>query len=268
MIIRNRQRAAAVVAATACLLVLFSMGCATKKWIQTKVVEPMDAKIHGVDQKSDQNAQQIKDVDQRSEQGISEAKSQAENASKQGSDAQKSAQNAQTTADKGVADAASAKDSANAAKTYADNLDVYQPVKSTTVLFHFGKANLDDEDKQKLEDLIQTLPSFKHYALEVQGYTDKSGSKDYNLALSQQRADSVVRYLTENGRVPLVRIHVLGYGEDEPVAPNNSSKSRKLNRRVEVRILASQTEGSGTANPSASSTTSSPPASPTTTNPQ
>ncbi len=253
MIIRSRERATPVVA-TACLLVLFSTGCATKKWIQTKVVQPMDAKIHGVDQKSDQNAQQIKDVDQRSEQGISDAKSQAENASKQATDAQKSAQGAQTTADKGVADAASAKDFA---KTYADNLDAYQPVKSATVLFHIGKANLDDQDKQTLEDLIQTLPNYKHYALQVQGYTDKTGPKDFNLSLSQQRADTVVRYLTENGRVPLVKIHVLGYGEDDPVAPNNSSKSRKLNRRVEVKVLAAQTEGATTSSnqtPPASST--------------
>jgi len=254
MSMRSRGLAAPAVAAVF-ILTLFSAGCATKKWVQTKVVQPMDAKIHGVDQKTDQNAQQIKDVDQKSEQGISEAKSEAENASKQATDAQKSAQDAQTTASKGVSDAAAAKDFA---RTYADNLDAYQPVKSATVLFAIGRAALDDQDREKLEDLIQTLPNYKHYALEVQGYTDKTGPKKYNLALSEERADNVVRYLTENGKVPLVRIHVLGYGDDDPVAPNTSRKGRKLNRRVEVRILATQdNEGGSQAASSNSNRTSS-----------
>lgn len=236
MLMRYRTGFAAVPAlGSATLLILLSTGCATKKWVQTKVVEPMDARIHGVDKKTDQNAQQIKDVDQKSEQGISEAKSEAENASKQATDAQGQAQAAQTTAQKGVADAAAAKDFA---KSYADNVDNYQSVKSETVLFAFNKSTLTDDDKQKLDQLSQTLQGLKHYAIEVQGYTDATGSKQYNLELSQRRADAVVRYLTENQKVPLVKIHVLGYGADDPVAPNKGATNRKLNRRVEVKVMA------------------------------
>lgn len=259
MLIHHRTGFAALPAlGSATLLILLSTGCATKKWVQTKVVEPMDARIHGVDKKTDQNAQQIKDTDQRAEQGISEAKSEAENAGKQAADAQSQAQTAQTTAQKGVADAAAAKDFA---KSYADNVDNYQPVKSQTVLFGFNKSALTDDDKQKLTELSQSLQGLKHYAIEVQGYTDATGSKQYNLELSQRRADAVVRYLTEDQKLPLAKIHVLGYGADDPVAPNRGAKNRKLNRRVEVKVMAAPGTESG-AQTATTSSSQTPPAEP------
>ena len=119
-------------------------------------------------------------------------------------------------------------------------MDNYQPVKDEKVLFRFNRSDLTSEDKQKLDELAQSVASMKHYALEVQGYTDKTGTKDYNLELSRRRADSVVRYLTEVHNVPLVKIHMLGYGPDKPAQPNNTREGRKENRRVEVRILAPQ----------------------------
>ena len=78
----------------------------------------------------------------------------------------------------------------------------------------------------------------KHYAIEVEGFTDSTGPKQYNLELSQHRADSVVRYLTENDNVPLVKIHVIGLGEDEPAADNQTLDGRKQNRRVQIRVMA------------------------------
>ena len=78
----------------------------------------------------------------------------------------------------------------------------------------------------------------RNIAIEVEGFTDSTGPKQYNLELSQRRADSVVRYLTENDHVPLVRIHVIGLGEDEPAADNQTLDGRKQNRRVQIRIMA------------------------------
>ena len=63
-------------------------------------------------------------------------------------------------------------------------------------------ADLTDDDQQQLDSLNQTLGSLKHYAIEVEGFTDKTGTQQYNLELSQRRADAVVRYLTENEHVP------------------------------------------------------------------
>ena len=220
--------------------VAFESGCATKKYVQTKVIQPLEAKISGVDKKTDENSTQITEVDRKAEAGISDVNSKAENAAQSAAKAGKDAQDAQTLAQKGV-------DQASAVAKDLDNVDNYQPVKDEKVLFRFNHSDLTSEEKQKLDDLAQSVASMKHYVLEVQGYTDKTGTKDYNLELSRRRADSVVRYLTEVHNVPLVKIHMLGYGPDKPAQPNNTREGRKENRRVEVRILAPQLGSAQTA---------------------
>lgn len=229
-----------IVVGTSLALIMGSAGCATKKWVQTKVVQPMEAKIHNVDQKTDKVDSRVTDLDAKTERGISDAAAKAEAANQQAVEADQhagqatsAAQTAQQTADKGVT-------KATAAQTAIDNIDNYQPVKTDTVLFGFNKSNLSDDEKQKLDTLSQSLSQLKHYEIDVKGFTDKTGPAQYNLELSRRRADAVVRYLTENAHVPLVKIHVLGYGEDEPAATNRTISGRKQNRRVEVKILAPQ----------------------------
>ena len=218
------------------LLILGSTGClATRKYVQTQAVVPLQGNIQAVDKKVDSKTgeldQRISDVDRKAEQGYSTATAKAETADQDAQKANQQAQGAQQTADKGV-------NLATQAEQQIDNIDNYQPVKTESVLFGFNRSNLTTDDQQQLEGLTQTLTSMKHYAIEVEGFTDKIGSKQYNLELSRRRADAVVRYLTENEHVPLVKIHVLGLGEDEPVADNHTSDGRKQNRRVEIRIMA------------------------------
>ena len=111
-------------------------------------------------------------------------------------------------------------------------------MKSHTVLFKVNHYVLTDEDKQQLDAFAQTFASMKRYVVQVQGYTDSTGSKPYNLQLSQRRADAVVRQLTENDNVPLIWVRYLGYGEETPAADNKSRDGREQNRRVVVTVLA------------------------------
>jgi OOP family OmpA-OmpF porin len=222
------------------LLVLGSTGClATRKYVQTQAVTPLQGNIQTVDKKVDTKTgeldQRISEVDRNSERGYSEATAKADAADKAAQKADQDAQSADQTANKGV-------NLATQADQKIENIDNYQPVKTESVLFGFNRSNLTDDDQQQLQSLTQTLASLKHYAIEVKGFTDKTGSKEYNLELSQRRADAVVRFLTENDQVPLVKIHVLGFGEDAPAADNKTSDGRKQNRRVEVRIMAAATE--------------------------
>jgi OOP family OmpA-OmpF porin len=222
------------------LLVLGSTGClATRKYVQTQAVTPLQGNIQTVDKKVDTKTgeldQRISEVDRNSERGYSEATAKADAADKAAQKADQDAQSADQTANKGV-------NLATQADQKIENIDNYQPVKTESVLFGFNQSNLTDDDQQQLQALTQTLASLKHYAIEVKGFTDKTGSKEYNLELSQRRADAVVRYLTENDQVPLVKIHVLGFGEDVPAADNKTRDGRKQNRRVEVRIMAAATE--------------------------
>ena len=77
---------------------------------------------------------------------------------------------------------------------------------------------------------------------EIQGFADAQGSESFNDGLSQRRAEAVLRYLVSKN-VPLFRISIVGLGEANPVAPNNTRAGREQNRRVEVRMLRS---GGGT----------------------
>jgi outer membrane protein OmpA-like peptidoglycan-associated protein len=72
--------------------------------------------------------------------------------------------------------------------------------------------------------------------IEVQGFTDQTGTNEQNLELSRRRASSVVRYLTTTHSVPLRKIHVIGMGEDSPAADNKTRAGRKENRRVELKV--------------------------------
>lgn len=248
----SRTSAGVGVLGAAIVLTMMTSGCATKKYVQTRVIEPLEAKIGNVDKKVDdktaENAGRITDLDRKTEKGISDAQSQADTASKQATGAGQQAQQAQQLAQKGV-------DQANQVAQQVDNIDNYQSVKTATVLFPFDKSNLTPDGKQELDSLSQTLGGLKHYAIEVKGFTDKTGSKSYNLELSRRRADAVVRYLTEQEKVPLVRIHLLGYGVDSPSASNSTRQGRKENRRVEVTVMAPQTSSASAAQPSPTTTT-------------
>jgi outer membrane protein OmpA-like peptidoglycan-associated protein len=218
-------------------LLLLSTGCiATRKFVRNQT-EPLESHITKVDQKVDQKTaqldQDIRSLDEKTEAGISAAQNSADKANQAAGQADQHAQEAHQVADKAVADASRAQET-------ADNLDNYQPTQHVSVLFPLNKATLTDADKQQLDQLVQTVSSLKHYAIQVQGYTDTTGPKEYNLQLSQKRADAVIRYLTSNGKVPLVRIYSMGYGESDPVAPNTSLKGRKLNRRVDLTVLVPQ----------------------------
>ena len=219
-----------------CLL-LGTLGCATKNWVQSQAITPLDAKITGVDKKVDQKTNEldgkVTDLDRKTEQGISSAQNKADAAGQDAQKAKDAAQSAQQTANKGVSDAA-------AAHEEIENADNYQAVKTGAIQFALGRSDLTADDKATLDSLSSTLSGLKHYAVEVRGFTDATGDKQYNLELSRRRADAVVRYLTENAQVPLVKIHTLGLGEDQPASDNKTTDGRKQNRRVEVRIMAPQ----------------------------
>ena len=74
--------------------------------------------------------------------------------------------------------------------------------------------------------------------LELEGYTDATGTEQYNIGLSQRRAEAVERYLVSKN-LPLFRIAIVGLGKEKPVADNKTRDGRAQNRRVEVRVLKS-----------------------------
>jgi outer membrane protein OmpA-like peptidoglycan-associated protein len=103
------------------------------------------------------------------------------------------------------------------------------------VLFSSGKADLKAGSAAKLDQLVAALASAPERRIVIEGFTDSVGSNAMNQTLSQSRANTVSGYLTSHG-VPATSITASGKGETLPVAGNENSAGRQLNRRVEVTI--------------------------------
>ncbi|SCY16088.1 MULTISPECIES: OmpA family protein [unclassified Pseudomonas] len=105
------------------------------------------------------------------------------------------------------------------------------------VHFEFNKATLTPADKDVLSTVATRLKQETSTAqLRVTGHTDSVGSDAYNQKLSERRANSVVKYLVENGVPQASFVSVSGAGESQPVADNKTADGRAMNRRTEIKI--------------------------------
>jgi outer membrane protein OmpA-like peptidoglycan-associated protein len=101
------------------------------------------------------------------------------------------------------------------------------------VLFSSSKAQLKSGGMHNVEKLAAFLEQYPKYRVLIEGYTDNTGNAESNQVLSEQRADAVKSALIDKG-VSSERIITRGYGKEFPVARNDNSSRRQLNRRVEV----------------------------------
>jgi outer membrane protein OmpA-like peptidoglycan-associated protein len=134
------------------------------------------------------------------------------------------------------------------------DLDNYTAGETATVYFRLNSAALSEKAKQDLDALAQKALQQKGYIVEVAGYADKTGNAARNQQLSEQRAESVIRYLEQQGNIPIHRIlRPAGMGTTHEAASNDTAEGRKMNRRVEVKVLINQgvvgTQSSATNTP-------------------
>jgi outer membrane protein OmpA-like peptidoglycan-associated protein len=115
-----------------------------------------------------------------------------------------------------------------------------KPIEERFVLrgvnFESGSAALTPDSYGTLDEVIRSLQAYPEVRVEIRGHTDSQGPASFNLELSQRRADSVLRYLTNAGIDPS-RLVAIGVGEEEPVASNSTPEGRLQNRRIEFRRL-------------------------------
>jgi peptidoglycan-associated lipoprotein len=105
--------------------------------------------------------------------------------------------------------------------------------------FKFAKTELPDEVKARLDELVSQLQADPKGAyFEIEGHTDNIGPKEVNERIGLERAEAVKRYLYEHHQIPLHKMNVISYGEQKPVAPNNTRDGRAKNRRVVIRVMA------------------------------
>jgi outer membrane protein OmpA-like peptidoglycan-associated protein len=104
------------------------------------------------------------------------------------------------------------------------------------VLFDVDQATLKAGAMQSLYRLVSFLKEYPERQVLVEGHTDSTGTREYNLGLSQRRAEAVVQFLAEND-IARERTIACGYGKAYPVASNDTAVGRQRNRRVEIVIL-------------------------------
>jgi OOP family OmpA-OmpF porin len=100
--------------------------------------------------------------------------------------------------------------------------------------FDLGKSTIRDHSLPSLDKVAQLLID-KNFSLKLAGHTDNTGSKDLNMRLSKDRAESIKSYLVSKG-ANASRIEATGYGQNQPIATNKTAAGRQANRRVEFTL--------------------------------
>ena len=104
---------------------------------------------------------------------------------------------------------------------------------NATVYFDFDKTNLTSKSLQTLKSVVDALNDNSQLNIVLSGHADERGTREYNLALGQRRADTVSQYLILNG-VESNRITTKSYGEERPIANGQDEASYAKNRRVQI----------------------------------
>lgn len=220
---------------------LLTGGCATKKYVQNTTA-PIQAKVDQVGDQTNKQGQaldktrtdltaNINGVDERAQSGISGAKEQAMTAQNSAKDAMNKANQASDLAGKDSEEISNL-------RQVVSNLDDYKQVADLTIPFAFNKYALTAKDREDLDNMVASASKNKRYFIAVEGFTDRTGSRQYNEVLSRKRADAVTEYLVAKHDIPIYRIHMIGLGEEKPVDDGHTRAARAKNRRVEIKIFS------------------------------
>jgi peptidoglycan-associated lipoprotein len=229
------MRKSLVAASLLSLTVAMAPACATKKFVRTEVgtvnskVDTLSGTVEQTQSRIQQDEARIGQVDQKAE----AAGKSAEAAQNSANQAAQAARQVDTKVDKVAADI-----NANIA---AGRKLVYEVTLSEDQgNFKFNKSDLPDEAKARLDAVVGQLKGQqgKDVYIEIEGHTDNVGGKETNYDIGMKRAEAVKEYLYTQHQIPLHKINVISYGEDKPVAPNNTRAGRAMNRRVVVRVLS------------------------------
>jgi OmpA-OmpF porin, OOP family len=212
------------------------VGCATKKYV-AQTVDPLNTKVNQVDQNNQKTQKQLDEAEPR----ISAADEKATSADNRATDALARADAASQKSDQ-VRDQLRSELNDRIA-----DLDDYKASTPVTVLFKINSATLSDEAKQQLDQMSGPVTNAKRYFIAIQGFTDKTGSAEYNLDLSRRRAEAVQTYLVAQHNVPVYRIQIVGLGKDKPLNEQKTREERQQNRRVEVTLFSAETGAKSSA---------------------
>jgi OmpA-OmpF porin, OOP family len=248
-------------------LAVTTSGCATKKYVRTQtgivnqrvteVETRTNEQMAAMSAKEQADIPRVEERITTTDNRVTEVANSAQQANASAAQANSSAAQANQLAQANQAKIDANQKGITALETLAENAWNYQLIEKGDVTFGFNKSSLGNDAKIALDLIAQKAQSMPRAVIELEGFTDKTGGKDYNLALSRRRAEAVARYLVRQN-VPLRGIHIIGLGEEDPpasltadlqaVAPNATPRDvRRLARRVYIRVYAPATAIAGEA---------------------
>lgn len=217
------MRNTAWLVASICIAIIGS-GCATKKYV-SKEVGAVNQKVETLSESVERNQERIG----RNEEAIE----------RQGGDIKR----VDSKADEAGQLAASAHDEAERAfkeaeKAMRGKLLYEVTLSNDKVSFAFNASELSPDAQALVDELAEKVKADNRGLwIEIEGHTDATGEPTYNKTLGMKRAEAVKDYLYQAHGIPLHRISVYSFGEEQPVADNTSREGRAQNRRVVVKVL-------------------------------
>lgn len=220
---------------TVCAVVLaaglITGGCATKGFVRQNT-EPLQKQL---DEVAAKQAAQGETLDKtRQELGetkivATEAKDNAKVADARALDAQSKAEGAGAKANQNARDI-------EALSQVVKNFDDFSIASEAAVYFATSQDTLTEEGRRELDKVAAARKNGDRFFVAVEGFTDSTGSADYNLQLSQRRAERVVQYMVAKHNIPVYRVFKVGLGAERPADEAKTREARARNRRVEVRL--------------------------------
>jgi len=228
------MRKSLLAASILALTVAVAPACATKKFVRTEVgnvntkVDTLTGTVEETQERTRRNEERIGVVDEK-----------AEAAGKSATSARAAADAAANSAKEVDGKVVTVNNRVTAVEAASRRLIYEVTLSEDQGNFAFNKTELPDTAKARLDQMVTDLKADpKGVFIEIEGHTDNVGGPDINERIGMERAEAVKRYLYEQHQVPLHKINVISYGEEKPVAPNNTRDGRAQNRRVVVKVLS------------------------------
>jgi outer membrane protein OmpA-like peptidoglycan-associated protein len=228
------MRKSLLAASILALTVAVAPACATKKFVRTEVgnvnskVDTLTGTVEETQERTRKNEERIGVVDEK-----------AEAAGKSASSARAAADAAMGAAKEVDGKVTTVNNRVTAVEAASRRLIYEVTLSEDQGNFAFNKTELPDAAKARLDQMVSSLKADpKGVFIEIEGHTDNVGGPEVNERIGLERAEAVKRYLYEQHQVPLHKINVISYGEDKPVAPNNTRDGRSQNRRVVIKVLS------------------------------
>ncbi len=221
--------------------IILTGGCATRKYVRNTVdtsADALSARIDtnegeikevsdSVDKKVGSVDSKVSALDAKTTEGFNSVRNDVQNVDQRATQAQSSADRASN----GV----------NALDEKFKNRNQYDTSDEKSILFKFNSATLDKKYMDVLDEIANTLTQNPDAIIVLEGRTDSTGTKDYNVKLGERRIESVRRYLAVEKGVPVYKIHEVSFGAEKPVAENKTRDGREKNRAVVMTVMVPKT---------------------------